>query len=110
MTLRTAGAAAGRRFSPRVEAAVYFCCVEAVGAETEPATIDLALDGDELVLHIAGAARTDIDVRAIADRAEAVGGSLSTAKHVLTLSIPVGADPPAYALVVDAAGGLLPGR
>ena len=110
VTLRTAGVAVGRRFSPRVEAAVYFCCVEAVGAETEPATIDLALDGDELVLHIAGTARTDIDVRAIADRAEAVGGSLSTARHVLTLSIPVGADRPAYALVGDAAGGLLPGR
>jgi hypothetical protein len=29
---------------------------------------------------------------------------------VLTLSIPVGADRPADALVVDAAGGLLPGR
>jgi hypothetical protein len=93
-----------------VEAAVYFCSVEATGAETEPATVDLTLDGDELVLRIAGTARTDIDVRAMADRAEAVGGTLSTEHHALTLSIPVGTDQPSYASVGDAAGGLRPGR
>ena len=110
VTLRTDGEVAGRRFAPRVEAAVYFCSVEATGTETEPATVDLTLDGDELVLRIAGTARTDIDVRAMADRAEAVGGTLSSENHVLTLSIPVGTDSSSYDSVGDPAGGLRPGR
>ena len=110
VTLRTDGEVEGRRFAPRIEAAVYFCCVEAVGAETEPATIALTLDGDELVLRISGSARTDIDVRAIADRAEAVGGSLTAGDHWLTLTVPAGSDQPEHALVGDPAGSVLPHR
>ena len=110
VTLRTDGEVEGRRFAPRIEAAVYFCCVEAVGAETEPATIALTLDVDELVLRISGTARTDIDVRAIADRAEAVGGSLTAGDHWLTLKVPAGSDRPEHALVGDPAGSVLPHR
>jgi hypothetical protein len=113
VTLGTDDEVAGRRFPPRIEAAIYFCCVEAVGAETEPATIALTLDGDELVLRISGTARTDIDVRAIADRAEAIGGSLTAGSNWLTLSIPVGqvgSARPEPALVGHPSGGVLPRR
>jgi hypothetical protein len=110
VTLRTDGEVAGRRFTPRIEAAIYFCCVEAVGAETGPATIALTRDGDELLLCISGTARTDIDVRAIADRAEAVGGSLTAGNHSIRLAIPVGSGRPQPALVGNPAGGVLPRR
>jgi hypothetical protein len=85
---------AERRFPARVEAAVYFCCVEASRAGS--GGIDLRIVGPDLVLRIRGFARADVDVQAMVDRVEAVGGSPSLSDPgVLSVSIPIGVDEPA---------------
>ncbi|WP_426561039.1 hypothetical protein ACPPVT_13430 [Angustibacter sp. McL0619] len=89
---------AGRRYAPRVEAAVYFCCVEAVGAATGPVSVELVSAGDDLVLRIEGA-HEGVDVQGVTDRVEAVGGELRADDRLLVLTIPVaGAAEPASAL------------
>ncbi|RYP85714.1 hypothetical protein EKO23_11990 [Nocardioides guangzhouensis] len=81
--------AGGRRHPPRVEAAVYFCCAEAVHGGAGPVAVDLADAGDDLVLRITGPL-ADIDLQAVTDRVEAVGGSLSVGAQLLVLTVPVG--------------------
>lgn len=78
---------AGERFAPRVEAAVYFCCVEAVRS-AEVTAIELALDEDLLRQRVHGV--TGLDRQTVEDRVEAVGGSLALADGVLDVTIPVG--------------------
>jgi hypothetical protein len=68
----------GRRFAPRVEAAVYFCCARVATARVE-------LQGDELVLALPGVTSYDEDLR---DRVEAAGGSLSVSDQTLSVRIP----------------------
>jgi signal transduction histidine kinase len=65
----------GRRFDPHTETAAYFCFVEALGADGS-ATGDIAVRDGDLVLRVDGA-RTDMDVQAMSDRVEAVGGSFA---------------------------------
>jgi len=87
--------AADRRFAARVEAAVYFCCVEAVRAGSGATRIDLRIVASELVVQIDGVARGQIDVQAIVDRVEAAGGRLSLDREdQLSVSIPVDPDEP----------------
>jgi GAF domain-containing protein len=75
--LRIDPAVASARFTERVEAAVYFCAVEALGPpDTEGPTVDVQLDGDTLVLSSHGLALDSIDRLAVIDRVEACGGSL----------------------------------
>lgn len=108
VTLRVdASAAAGRRFSARVEATVYFCCAEAARAVPDLTSVELSVADQDLRLRIRPVPGTAVDLRAIVDRVAAVGGSLSVADDVLTLDIPVGADHPTYALLgrVDPGGG-----
>jgi len=88
LTLRVDASAASRRFPERVETAVYFCCVEA--ARLGATTMALSIVGGDLVLEIGGLAQTAEDLRPVADRAEAVGGSLSLGGGELELRIPVG--------------------
>ena len=88
LTLRVDASAASRRFPERVETAVYFCCVEA--ARLGATTMALSIVGGDLVLEIGGLAQTAEDLRPVADRAEAVGGSLSLGGGELKLRIPVG--------------------
>ncbi|GAA1621593.1 hypothetical protein GCM10009744_05920 [Kribbella alba] len=86
---------ADRRFPARVEAAVYFCCVEALRAGSAAARIDLQIVAEELVVQIRGFARDQIDVQAIVDRVEAAGGRpWLDDKGLLSVSIPVGAGEP----------------
>jgi hypothetical protein len=87
---------ADRRFPARVEAAAYFACVEALRAGSASARIDLLMAGQDLIVQIRGFARDEIDVQAIVDRAEAVGGSSSLGDvDVLSVSIPTGVNEPA---------------
>jgi hypothetical protein len=82
--------AADRRFPAGVEAAVYFCCVEALRAGST--RIELAIVGEELVVQVRGVAPGAIDVQSIVDRVEAVGGrSLLDDPLVLSVGIPVSA-------------------
>jgi signal transduction histidine kinase len=82
----------GRRFSPRVEAALYFCCSEASGAGSGVTSIELAAGGDDLVLRIAGVRPEGVDLASIIDRVEAAGGTLSLDEDGLGLAFPVEAD------------------
>ena len=86
---------ADRRFPARVEAAVYFCCVEAVHAGSAAVRIDLRLVAAELVVQIHGLASDQLDVPAILDRVEAAGGRLSLDEvGLLSVTIPVEAAEP----------------
>jgi hypothetical protein len=89
---------ADRRFPARVEAAVYFCCVEALRAGSGSAGVDLLTTPQHLVVRIRGFARAEVDVQAIVDRVEALGGSPSFDDgDVLSISIPLGVAGPATA-------------
>ncbi|WUJ70257.1 hypothetical protein OG809_34820 [Kribbella soli] len=82
--------AADRRFPAGVEAAVYFCCVEALRAGSTAARIDLAIVAEDLVVRVHGVARGAIDVQSIVDRIEAVGGTPNLDDpSLLSVSIPV---------------------
>jgi signal transduction histidine kinase len=101
-TVLTIDDRARRRYSPRVEAAVYFCCTEALRTGSGPASVDLAPVGDDLVLRILGD-HDGIDLQGIEDRVEAVGGALETREGLLVLTIPV-VTPGGTPVAVDAAG------
>ena len=98
----------GRRHAPRVEAAVYFCCSEALRAGGA-VSVDLTGVRDELVLRIAGA-HDGVDLRGITDRVEAVGGELRPGDGQLVLTVPVTEGPaePASALA-GGPGSAVPG-
>ncbi len=82
---------ADRRFPARVETAVYFCCVEALRARPAGVRIDLRMVRDDLVVQVRGVSLDEIDVQAIVDRVEAVGGSPGLDDpQLLSVSIPIG--------------------
>jgi hypothetical protein len=88
----TVSGLSGRRFAPRVEAALYFCCAEAVVAGSTLTSIGLAVAGGDLVLRIAGLRPQAVDLASISDRVEAAGGTLWVAEGGLALTFPVEAD------------------
>jgi hypothetical protein len=98
---------AGRRFSPRVEAAVYFCCVEATRAGSGLTSIELTMASHDLVLRLAGR-RGRVDLQSITDRAEAVGGRVMSAPGRLELCIPVETEE--ESAVTESPAGVGPGR
>jgi signal transduction histidine kinase len=71
--------AAGRRFDPRIEAAAYFCAVEAVHNLGEPVSVVMDARADQLQLSVSGTDRGCLPVDEMRDRVEAAGGSLSIA-------------------------------
>jgi hypothetical protein len=92
-TLQVEPSAAGKRFPARVEAAVYFCSTEAVGAGGPVRSVTLAVVGDVLIHTVSGVTRTALDLRAISDRVAAVGGVVGAEDDVLRLSIPLDEEP-----------------
>ena len=73
--LRLDPAVATSRYAERVEAAAYFCVIEALGnTGAEGPTVDVRLDGDTLVVSAHGLALDAIDRLAVIDRVEACGG------------------------------------
>ena len=88
--LRVAASAAGQRFSPRVEAAVYFCCAEASRSASNLSSVELSISAADLVLEIAGVSPGEVDLQAVGDRVGAVAGAVTTAPALITLTIPVG--------------------
>jgi hypothetical protein len=103
----TVDGAAGRRYPPRLEAAVYFCCAEAVRASSAPPAVVMSGSGALLELRI-GARLTGMDLRAVIDRVEAAGGVLSMKDELLVLAFPLAGEPDSA--IVDGAAGLVPGR
>jgi hypothetical protein len=103
----TVDGAAGRRYPPRLEAAVYFCCAEAVRASVAPPTVVMSGTDAFLELRIGGRL-TEMDLKAVTDRVEAAGGVLSVSDDLVVLAIPVDDEP--VSAPVDGAVGLVPGR
>ena len=101
--LLTVDGLSGRRFSTRVEAALYFCCAESSGAGSGATSIGLTVAGGDLVLRITGVRPEMVDLASIADRVEAAGGALSLLEDGLAVSVPVGAERDS-ALVGDPVG------
>jgi signal transduction histidine kinase len=65
-----------RRFAPRLESAVYFCCAELVRALDGHLQIALTLDGTDLVVRV-GAPDVRLDgMQELVDRVESVNGLL----------------------------------
>jgi GAF domain-containing protein len=79
---------AASRYAERVEAAVYFCCVEMLGAPDERGDVAVDLLGDDIVVTFRGPRRNDLDLIAMADRVEAAGGSHSETANRLTIRLP----------------------
>ena len=69
-----------RRFDPRVEAAAYFCVVEAVHGLGEPVLVVLDARAYQLQLSVSGTDRGGLPVDEMRDRIEAAGGSVSIAE------------------------------
>lgn len=84
--------AADLRFSHRIEAAVYFCCVQALTTTADITYVRLRVDPPGTLVHtVAGARPPGIDLTAIQDRAGAAGGRIEIDDQMLTLRFPVAA-------------------
>ena len=68
---------ADARFDPGVEAAVYFCCTEALRSADGPASVRLSASDGALSFTIDGVARLNGRLEGLRDRVEALGGSLA---------------------------------
>ncbi len=87
------------RYSARVEAAAYFCCLEALGHATDHLAIALAHEGANLALTIHGVDLDGIDRLAVLDRVEACEGRLEVIRmhgqSLLRITLPTaGAETP----------------
>jgi signal transduction histidine kinase len=71
------GSAAGRRFDPGVEAAAYFCVVEAMQNLTGPVLVELDVPDEQLRLVVRGGDPDGLPFDEVRDRVEAAGGSVS---------------------------------
>ena len=92
-----ANAQQGGRFSARVEAALYFCCVEAVGRDQRVTSLHLELCDRDVHLRIEDVDPRALDLQTLTDRLGAVGGHGTCDGGVLTVSVPAS---PATAEVV----------
>ena len=87
-----------RRFGPEVEAATYFCCVEAVRGMLPGTEFSVdAVDGSLSIVIRGRRPELDTDDRVLADRVEAVGGQMVLTARVdgsseLRADIPVASD------------------
>jgi GAF domain-containing protein len=79
---------AATRFSDRVEAAAYFCCVAALEASGS-VSIGLSDGATELVLSLRDVSLDALDRMAIVDRVEACEGSLAAADTSVRIGFPV---------------------
>jgi hypothetical protein len=88
-TMHVDASASAQRFSPRVEAAVYFCCAEASRAGPI-ASLELSVVADSLVLEVLGVSAGQVDLGPVGDRVAAVDGTVTTEPGLLRVAIPVG--------------------
>jgi hypothetical protein len=83
---------------------VYFCCVEAT--RTGAASIGLSTTSEDLVLRVIGDSGEPRDLQTMLDRVAAAGGVLSADPGVLTVTLPLRDDQPAYGLTQGVGPGL----
>jgi hypothetical protein len=93
----TVDGVAGRRFPARVEAALYFCCVEATRAGAGVEALRLELEDDAVQLRVEGVDPADLDLRAVTDRLGAVRGTVAWEGRTVRVWVPVPAPGPATA-------------
>jgi signal transduction histidine kinase len=67
---------AGVRFDPGVEAAVYFCCIEALRRVDTAATVEIDVIDGALTFAIQGVGDLNGRLEGLRDRLEALGGSI----------------------------------
>jgi hypothetical protein len=80
-----------RRFAASVEAAVYVCCVDALAAASRPARVEISVVGRDIMATVSGVSPDDLDVQAVVDRVQAVGGDVGTDwSRGLTFRVPAG--------------------
>jgi signal transduction histidine kinase len=94
-TLAVDESVVGLRFSPRVETAVYLCCLEAARADPPPAAVELRVEGTTLVERITQIGPDRLELQGVEDRVNAVGGRLLVEDGCLALVVPIEARQPA---------------
>jgi len=83
------------RYPSEIEAAIYFCCVEATSGVTGPAAVRLGGRDGGVDFAVSGCGSLDGRLQRMEDRVEALGGSLQFDGSTLEGSIPLGvASPP----------------
>lgn len=88
-SLEIAPDAAGMRFAPRVEAAVYFAVTHAVGSSAGRGAVILGVTEHNVHCTIREAVPDAADLQGIRDRVEAMGGALYLTDGSLRLRIPL---------------------
>ena len=78
------------RYPSEIEAAIYFCCVEALRGANGPAAVRLGGRNDGIDFSITGCGPLDGRLLRMEDRVEALGGSLQFDGSTLGGSIPLG--------------------
>jgi signal transduction histidine kinase len=81
------------RYPSEIEAAIYFCCIEALQGVTEPAAIRLGGHAAGVDFSIIGCGPLDGRLQRMEDRVEALGGSLQFDGNTLGGSIPIATIP-----------------
>lgn len=80
-----------QRYEPQVEAALYFCCLEALRDAGSNAALRVAERAGQLEFSIAGVESPNGRKQDIEDRIEAVGGTVTITGTTIAGRIPVGA-------------------
>jgi GAF domain-containing protein len=83
--LTVAPVVASSRYPEPVEAAAYFCCVEALTHGTPGLTVTLTHTSDDLVVSVSGLDVRGFDRVTVGDRVEACGGTLEVVDDRATL-------------------------
>ena len=78
------------RYPSEIEAAIYFCCVEALRGANGPAAVRLGGRNDGIDFSITGCGPLDGRLLRMEDRVEALGGSVQFDGSTLGGSIPLG--------------------
>ena len=79
---------AASRYSDQVEAAAYFCCLEALAHVCPAASVTVDQLGDRLVVRIRGSHVEGLDRLGMSDRVEAAEGRLDESGDLLTIDLP----------------------
>jgi hypothetical protein len=80
---------AERRFSGRVEAAVYFVCAQAAAAMSAMSSMTLGPADGALLLQLTGLDGARLDEQSVLDRIEAVEGALRRQGDGLVVTLPL---------------------
>jgi signal transduction histidine kinase len=83
------------RYPSEIEAAIYFCCIEALRGANGPAAVQLGGRDDGIDFSISGCGPLDGRLQRMEDRVEALGGSVRFEGSTLAGSIPLGVLSPA---------------